>query len=960
MLFQSIKQQNLSKITNICDLDKSPKGSLDAPIVDLIHEINQHPDYVTTSSCSGRIAIFAEVPDLITVDERNVSTTSKGSGRWLLSSHSEELVQETREFDLVLKAEPFIMHVLCRDFDSAEALLKVGLGCGFRESGIVVGKKLKKSKSRKTMCHLRTSASGLEVPVAHGNWRMGHEAFKVMIDRANTRFEENIKKTNYLKEQVIKMLRATEQSINPREIQRPRLKTTREQKHQVKQGRISSESFSSPTLGRWGHCVVQDQSKVLVFGGYGQNIADASNNKMQRYSDVLMLEPTLESNIVSLGASSQWRTVKPSCKDPAAGPRPAEHAAAFLWQGFLLVHGGRGNPLQPFDQLWCLDTRRSDARWCEVQAVGLCPPGRWGHTLTILGREETGKDGNGGKILKTLRVLLYGGRGAQTVFKDAWILTLTTVQDREAEGQACPPAVFFHSCIWVQEEKGGTGCALLIGGLTDPEGLLASQEVWVYQDTEEEERWCPVKQNGCIRGGIFGHRCVVLNSDTDLEVLVCGGLFESAEQGGIWLGKICDSFDTIVWTKKTGLEYGTEVLVHHGVMIDSQGSAVTVGGGVYCSAFGPMFSPGFRYRTLQSPTTKEHKKSDEGQMEEIPSFNCILVPPQQTKAVKNALEARKWMDKKKQIQKIDDRMGVPLTDQGIAAITVAGRPCLALPEVDSSFQLDLGMLEFGQSKTAKADRLAQVRAMLETVVAQHGLPQEAWAAVPQKFELVGDAVMLSLEGAGGAAGGAGGLKGSGRPFEGWPPSALEGSIYPGLLQTFGARLVALKSIVDTGPRRESQAKLVWPVLTEEERARRGPQASPTWVTVRENGIDYGFDLARVMFCSGNNTERIRYASLAHPWEVCADLYSGIGYYTLPWLVHSKVRFLHAFEWNPNSVEALRDNLSRNGVAGRCRVHPGDNRETALAQELEGVADRVSLGLLPSSEEGWPLAARLLR
>ena len=28
--------------------DKSPKGSIDAPIVDFMHELNRHPDYVTT------------------------------------------------------------------------------------------------------------------------------------------------------------------------------------------------------------------------------------------------------------------------------------------------------------------------------------------------------------------------------------------------------------------------------------------------------------------------------------------------------------------------------------------------------------------------------------------------------------------------------------------------------------------------------------------------------------------------------------------------------------------------------------------------------------------------------------------------------------------------------------------------------------------------------------------------
>ena len=53
---------------------------------------------------------------------------------------------------------------------------------------------------------------------------------------------------------------------------------------------------------------------------------------------------------------------------------------------------------------------------------------------------------------------------------------------------------------------------------------------------------------------------------------------------------------------------------------------------------------------------------------------------------------------------------------------------------------------------------------------------------------------------------------------------------------------------------------------------------------------------------------------------------GIGYFTLPYLVYTGVKHLHACEWNPNAVEALRRNVELNGVADRCTVHAGDNRE----------------------------------
>ncbi|KAM6057039.1 tRNA wybutosine-synthesizing protein 2 homolog isoform 1-T2 [Theristicus caerulescens] len=119
---------------------------------------------------------------------------------------------------------------------------------------------------------------------------------------------------------------------------------------------------------------------------------------------------------------------------------------------------------------------------------------------------------------------------------------------------------------------------------------------------------------------------------------------------------------------------------------------------------------------------------------------------------------------------------------------------------------------------------------------------------------------------------------------------------------------------------------------------------------------YTFDVTKCMFSPGNITEKLRVASLPCSGEVLVDLYAGIGYFTLPYLVHAAAAFAHACEWNGHAVEALRRNLVLNGVQDRCRVHHGDSRQL----ELWDVADRVNLGLIPSSEEGWPVACRVLK
>ncbi|KAJ7310523.1 hypothetical protein JRQ81_007445 [Phrynocephalus forsythii] len=129
-----------------------------------------------------------------------------------------------------------------------------------------------------------------------------------------------------------------------------------------------------------------------------------------------------------------------------------------------------------------------------------------------------------------------------------------------------------------------------------------------------------------------------------------------------------------------------------------------------------------------------------------------------------------------------------------------------------------------------------------------------------------------------------------------------------------------------------------------------------WVEHVDNGIRYVFDVTRCMLSPGNITEKLRIASLQCTGEVVVDLYAGIGYFTLPYLVHAGAAFVHACEWNPHAVEALQKSLRLNSVQDRCHVHVGDNKKL----QLWDVADRVNLGLIPTSEAAWPVACQVLR
>lgn len=128
-----------------------------------------------------------------------------------------------------------------------------------------------------------------------------------------------------------------------------------------------------------------------------------------------------------------------------------------------------------------------------------------------------------------------------------------------------------------------------------------------------------------------------------------------------------------------------------------------------------------------------------------------------------------------------------------------------------------------------------------------------------------------------------------------------------------------------------------------------------WVEIIDNGIFYSWNIQHTMFCSGNVSERHRIAKLNCRDNLVVDMFAGIGYFTIPYLVHAKAQKVIACEWNPVSVEALKSNLVRNKVEARCQVLEGDVRVNCPRK----IADHVNMGLIPSCEEYWMTAAEIL-
>lgn len=124
---------------------------------------------------------------------------------------------------------------------------------------------------------------------------------------------------------------------------------------------------------------------------------------------------------------------------------------------------------------------------------------------------------------------------------------------------------------------------------------------------------------------------------------------------------------------------------------------------------------------------------------------------------------------------------------------------------------------------------------------------------------------------------------------------------------------------------------------------------------KENGVRYKLDPKRIMFSSGNMSERIRMSNISNNNETIVDLFAGIGYFTLPMAVHSKPKKIFACEKNPISYNYLCENITINNVTSIVEPLKGDNREVSP----ENVADRVIMGYIDDTDKFLQLAFRCL-
>jgi tRNA wybutosine-synthesizing protein 3 len=119
--------------------DLSKKGNVDGKISNLINSINKLDNYITTSSCSGRILLLVVSNSL-----------KKHECEWPIVTHdlanvnefwdALKLASEKFSESIWFKMESAILHVQCKTIASAQDLITMAKEIGFKRSGIFVTK----------------------------------------------------------------------------------------------------------------------------------------------------------------------------------------------------------------------------------------------------------------------------------------------------------------------------------------------------------------------------------------------------------------------------------------------------------------------------------------------------------------------------------------------------------------------------------------------------------------------------------------------------------------------------------------------------------------------------------------------------------------------------------------------------------------------------------------------------
>lgn len=163
------------------------EAKVDYEIIPILDKLNEKENFVTLSSCSGRIAV---------IDLKNfgVKIDSEFIGKWHRNVEFLEVLECVKRCKRQgwLIHYPPIIHVACKDLQSAKSLMRIANEAGFRRSGLI---------SLENLVVEISSLERLELPVAiEGKKIVDDDYLRIAVDLANKKLESGKKKLKRFEE----------------------------------------------------------------------------------------------------------------------------------------------------------------------------------------------------------------------------------------------------------------------------------------------------------------------------------------------------------------------------------------------------------------------------------------------------------------------------------------------------------------------------------------------------------------------------------------------------------------------------------------------------------------------------------------------------------------------------------------------------------------------------------------
>lgn len=285
-----------------------------------------------------------------------------------------------------------------------------------------------------------------------------------------------------------------------------------------------------------------------------------------------------------------------------------------------------------------------------------------------------------------------------------------------------------------------------------------------------------------------------------------------------------------------------------------------------------------------------------------PQMDCwaVIAPRACVKDVVKAVKFHDWTNLNFKVSPVQEelqcceghdqmkgiRMGVPVTDEGYRALAAAQGCSRSLAEhlgVSEEIakvlevtnarlerldrpkrQASRGVLKTGQIRNPQKKNFQslspreRLNIRMKELLIRNSLPTDSLMKdVPSRWEILGDMALLPAT-----------------AFASREWESLHGqNLWELVADSLKVRRLARQNEIKQNLMRESLASLLL--------------GDDGWVRHRENGLIYCLDATKSMFSSGNGTEKKRMGQVCRPGDIVVDLYAGIGYFTLPFLVHGK-------------------------------------------------------------------------